>query len=270
MPMGLVSLFDPTLGLVCLLVASSILTLLRRIRAGTILLHISVAVVALVSWTPLPQLIIRPLEQRFPVWHDTDDDITGIIILGGALNPTLASWRPGSGLASASGRITEGVVLARRFPHAKLLYSGGAQGVSEANIGFVLMTGLGVDPQQIAIEGRSRTTAENAKFSCQLVKPQSTETWLLVTSASHMPRAMGTFRAVGFNVQAYPVDYHSKVSSIINFDLPAGLELLRIAVKEYIGLAAYRIWGFTLELYPGHNSTSNDPPAQSSTRLKTC
>jgi uncharacterized SAM-binding protein YcdF (DUF218 family) len=209
----------------------------------------AIMAMGLASWKPLPQAIIRPLEERFPVWNGTPTGVAGIVILGGALEPELSRW-PGSGLSNSTGRITEGVFLARRFPHAKVIYLGGGETISEAEQARVLLNRLGIEPERVIVETRSRTTAENAKFSCGLVAHSPAETWLLVTSASHMPRAVGAFRAVGFDVVPYPVDYRAVPTSTW-FDLGSGLELVRIALKEYIGLVAYRIAGRTLELFPG-------------------
>ena len=65
----------------------------------------------------------------------------------------------------------------------------------------------GLDARRILVETRSRNTYENAVYSKELAQPQPGQIWLLVTSANHMPRAVGCFRAVGFDVIPYPVDY---------------------------------------------------------------
>ena len=110
------------------------------------------------------------------------------------------------------------------------------------------MVRLGIDPGRILVETRSRNTAQNAQFSSEIVATRPGETWLLVTSA-HMPRAMAAFRAVGFSAEAYPVDFRA-ASSEISFDLPGGLETARFAIKEYVGLLAYRLTGRSRELFP--------------------
>jgi DUF218 domain len=62
---------------------------------------------------------------------------------------------------------------------------------------------------RIIVERKSRNTTENAAFTKQLVMPKPGERWLLVTSAMHMPRAVGVFRKAGFAVDAYPVGYQT-------------------------------------------------------------
>jgi hypothetical protein len=134
---------DPSYVLVALIAASAALCLARRPRTAASLSVAALALVAVVSIKPLPHVfLLGPLEARFPVWRDDSKDVSGIVILGGGLNVELARWRPGSGLASPSGRLTEAVFLARRFPHAKLLYSGGGEIASEAEQGRVLLARL--------------------------------------------------------------------------------------------------------------------------------
>jgi uncharacterized SAM-binding protein YcdF (DUF218 family) len=104
------------------------------------------------------------------------------------------------------------------------------------------------------LENRSRNTAENAAFSKALVAPKPGERWLLVTSAMHMPRAIGAFREAGFPVEAYPVDYQTNgwqdLRNVFG-SLSGGLGQLDGALHEWIGLIAYRLTGKSSALFPG-------------------
>ncbi len=80
---------------------------------------------------------------------------------------------------------------------------------AEADYLYPLLDSFGVPRERVMLENKSRNTAENAAFTKALVKPKPGERWLLVTSAQHMPRAVGCFRRVGFPVEAYPVDWHT-------------------------------------------------------------
>lgn len=240
---------DPTFLLLAILVGSAWLSRARRRRAATFLVILATGLMGGLSFQPLTCLLIAPLETRFPAWSNKREDVSGILVLGGGLNGAAATARPGSGLSSASGRITETAFLARRYPTAKIVYSGGGETVSEAEAAKTLLVRLGIDPGRILVETRSRNTAQNAQFSSEIVAPRPGETWLLVTSAAHMPRAMAAFRAVGFSAEAYPVDFRP-ASSEISFDLPGGLETARFAIKEYVGLLAYRLTGRSRELFP--------------------
>jgi uncharacterized SAM-binding protein YcdF (DUF218 family) len=103
------------------------------------------------------------------------------------------------------------------------------------------------------MEGRSRTTYENAAFTRPLIHPAPGERWLLVTSAYHMPRAMGVFRAQGLNLEAYPVDWRTRGWADAKrpfLTLSGGLGRLDTAVHEWVGLIGYRLTGRTQELFP--------------------
>jgi uncharacterized SAM-binding protein YcdF (DUF218 family) len=113
-----------------------------------------------------------------------------------------------------------------------------------------LLVAQGIDAARIRVEERSRNTYENAVFSRALVEPQAGQVWLLVTSASHMARAVGCFRHLGWPVVAYPVDYRTESSPRPGFLLAEHLALLDLIVKEWVGLVAYRILGYTDTLLP--------------------
>jgi uncharacterized SAM-binding protein YcdF (DUF218 family) len=101
---------------------------------------------------------------------------------------------------------------------------------------------------------QSRTTAEDALYTAALLKPKSNESWLLITAAMHMPRAVGCFRTTGFQVQPYPVEFmtrgHSGPLALFATGSSALFQLDR-AAKEWIGLIAYRLMGKTDRLFPG-------------------
>jgi uncharacterized SAM-binding protein YcdF (DUF218 family) len=74
-----------------------------------------------------------------------------------------------------------------------------------------------------------------------------------VTSAYHMPRAMAAFRAAGFPIEAYPVDWRTggPIDALKPFpSVGDGLRRTDTAVREWVGLLAYRITGKTAELFP--------------------
>src|SRR5262249_1194968 len=136
-------------------------------------------------------------------------------------------------------------------------------GFSAADKDLIKMLGdLGVDPGRINIEPRPRTTSEDALYSAGLLKPKPDEKWLLVTTAIHMPRAVGCFRAAGFQVDPYPVEFLARARSG-RFGLfatgPVALFQLDTAAKEWIGLVAYRLMGKTDALFPGPDSHPDKP-----------
>ncbi len=179
--------------------------------------------------------------------------------LGGYMVGDVDASRGGYELNSAADRIVETMRLARLYPQAKIVVSGGAgaffaASARDADSTRTLLHDLGFSGDRYIFENRSRNTVENARYSMALAQPKPGETWLLVTSAYHMPRAVGCFRAAGFRVTAWPVDYKTRAHEGLSFDLDApddALSRLDVAVREWIGLAAYRLAGKTGALLPG-------------------
>ncbi len=124
---------------------------------------------------------------------------------------------------------------------------------TEAPIAVKELEALGVPHDRITAEEQSRNTVENAVFSRLVAQPKPGERWLLVTSAFHMPRAIAAFRAAGFTVEAYPVDWRTRgpIDATRPFAaLTDGLAMTDVAVHEWIGLLVYRLTGRTTELFP--------------------
>ena len=211
------------------------------------------------GFSPLSDLLIQPLEDRFPRARLDGAPITGIIVLGGAEDARIAGERELMALNEAAERMTEAVALARKLPQARLVFTGGSSDLirskeAEADTAGRFFEALGVDRSRMTLETQSRNTAENASLTKAMVNPKPGERWLLVTTAWHMPRAMGTFRAIGFEVEAWPVDYRTvgRIDLLkIYSSLPEGLRRIDFITKEYLGLIAYRVTGRTDALLPG-------------------
>ena len=198
------------------------------------------------------------LENRFP-GPKLDGAVTGIIMLGGAVDTHISAERGQNSTNEAGERITAIAALSRKYPGARIVLSGGANNVltaqplSESAVARSMFIDLGVAEQRIEMEENSRDTCENAEQSKLVAKPQPGETWLLVTSASHMPRAMACFRAMGFSVVPYPVDYRTQgVESILTpaKSVADGLAAAHLAAHEWIGLVGYRLSGRTSDVFP--------------------
>jgi uncharacterized SAM-binding protein YcdF (DUF218 family) len=147
--------------------------------------------------------LVQTLEREYPAWTDRGGaPPVGVIVVGGGLATYLQAVKEAKAPAGPGERVVAGIELAKRFPDAKLVFTGGGEPNPVA-----AMTRLGIAQSRIVVESRSRNTAENASFTARLMGPKPGERWILVTSAYHMPRAMSCFRAAGFTVEAYPVDY---------------------------------------------------------------
>jgi uncharacterized SAM-binding protein YcdF (DUF218 family) len=150
-----------------------------------------------------------------------------------------------------------GAVLARLHPEARIVLTGGAADPlrpdpKEAPVMAELLVSLGIEAERLVVEDQSRNTYENAVYSQRLAQPKKGEVWLLVTSARHMPRSVGCFRAVDWPVIPYPVDFDTdRASDWVNGDVPVvRLGRLDKAVHEWLGLVFYRLSGWTDALLP--------------------
>jgi uncharacterized SAM-binding protein YcdF (DUF218 family) len=235
------------------------LLLAPRWRLGRALALAAAAFLAIIVFTPVSALLLRPLEDRFPSRPIEMAPPKGVIVLGGALDERIAAARNQVALNEAAERMTAGATLARLYPQAILVFSGGSgalidDSAKEAETARRLWRELGVPESQMVFEDGSRNTFENALFTKRLVHPEEGGTWLLVTSAYHMPRSMGIFRALGMSVTAFPVDYRTFGNNEdfhFPFDGSLAIRNFETAVREWVGLVVYRLTGKTKTLFPG-------------------
>ena len=231
----------------------------RFARAGRRLVAASIVILVILGLSPIGNLLILPLEQRFPAWDVAGDPPDGIIVLGGAIAPDVSGARNEVALNESAERVTALAELARRYPKARIVFSGGSGALlydegTEAEFVLRLFESFGIPASRVMLEDRSRNTVENAVFSKELLSPKPGERWLLVTSAYHLPRAIGAFRKVGFAVEPYPVDWRTRGNEDAWRPFPTlgdGLRRTDTAVREWVGLAAYWLTGRSSELFPG-------------------
>jgi uncharacterized SAM-binding protein YcdF (DUF218 family) len=252
-------LLQPSSLMAGAIVAGAALILTTWARLGRNLLLTGASALLVCGLLPVSDLLIAPLENRFPraeLERDTRPP-AGVIILGGAEDARATPPRELAGLNEAAERYTEAVALARRYPQARIVFSGGSGALlstelPEAVSAGRLLVALGVPRERITLEDRSRSTHENAAFTARMLGAPLDGRWLLITSAWHMPRAVGCFRGVGLNVEAWPVDYRTsgRIEARFNSAIPEGLRRLDFAMKEYIGLLAYYVTGRTAALFP--------------------
>jgi uncharacterized SAM-binding protein YcdF (DUF218 family) len=250
---------QPSNALIIASCAGALLVARGRLRrTGAALLAAGLAGLVLAAFSPLGNLAVLPLEERFPQWRETAGPPDGIILLGGSFVTGISAARGTVELNEAAERITAFVTLSRRYPEAELVVTGGTGtlftgGETEAEAAERLLSALGADTGRVIFENRARNTWENAVFTRDLVSPAAGARWLIVTSAFHMPRSIGTFRAAGFPVEAHPVDYRTGgwQDAMRPFDSASeGLRRTDLAVREWIGLVAYRLTGRSDALLP--------------------
>ena len=227
----------------------------RAIRnVGTVA---AVLLLLLFGAVPVSDALMRPLEDRFEQPAVDTLDPRGLIVLGGGFEPgVVAETRGGMPFNDRAERMTKTVELAHRFPDMKIVFSGYSgrivqYGATESEIARRFFEAQGIAPERIVCENRSRNTFENALFTKELVKPKEGETWLLVTSAFHMPRSVGIFRRIGWDVVPFPVDFKTpKETDNVTFDVGEGTEKAYLALHEWVGLVTYYLTGRSASLFP--------------------
>jgi len=262
------SLASPSQILLACAIAGGVLLILSRPRVGPptrwARLGRALAVTGSVGLLvfgllPASHALARVLEERFPR-PDLPADVAGIVLLGGA-ERIAASDAHGEPLLNASGtRYVAALRLAERYPQARLVHTGGARLPdgratfgSESSIAAAVLEGSGIDRRRIVYESIARDSCEHPAKVRDLVRPAAGETWVVVTSAMHMPRVVGCFRAAGWtDIVPYPTDFRVVPGdwNHSTFRIADNLALLDSALHEWVGLAYYRLAGRIAEIFP--------------------
>ena len=251
--------FLQPLGLMTLLIAAGLIALaLSWRKSAAAFFCAGFLVLLLSSWTTFGALLLQPLEDRFARPADLPSDVAGIIVLGGSFEGAVNAARGGYELSSSGDRFVEAAVLARRIPGVPVVITGGSgavllHGEADADTAPRMLIALGVASDRLVLENQSRNTHENAVFTRDLLQPESTQSWLLITSAFHMPRSVSLFRRAGFNVVPWPVDYRTTGEERPGFAQDNAIDSLTnttIAIREWVGLVAYRVTGRTDSVFP--------------------
>lgn len=251
---------DPSNLLLIALCLGTIFIYLRRDRLGRRILSFTAVMAVIITTLPIGQNLFVILENRFPAVQTLPEKVDGIVVLGGVVNQVLTKARGQVSIGGAVERLTSFAVLSRQYPNAKLLFTGGSgrilrNEIKEGDAVRSFFIDLGVDTKRLLIENNARNTYENAILAKQLANPQTKETWILITSAFHMPRSVGVFRQVGWDVIPYPVDYQLKdnIDLSLSFNLVGGLSFLTQGFHEWLGLLVYWLTDRTVAFFPSPN-----------------
>jgi uncharacterized SAM-binding protein YcdF (DUF218 family) len=255
-------LVDPTHLVFSAVGVATLLLFTRRWRLGRAMLVITLTASFVLQPVPLGPYLVRLLEGRFPVPTSLPEHVDGIVVLGGDFNMKLVAHHGAHSLGRHGGqRLSAFADLARRYPQARLYFTGGLEieingqeRWSESQAARVALGGLGLDVARVRFEDQSHNTYDNAVLTHRLAQPQPGETWVLITMARHMPRAIGSFRRAGWTVIAYPVDFRI-VNPVawgeVKWSFGEVWETMNDAMREFAGLASYRLLGRTDALFPG-------------------
>lgn len=231
----------------------------RVFRIARGLVGWSAAALLLLGLLPTSHYLALPLATRFPVPR-LPAEVDGIILLAGSERPWLSDAYGEPQTGPHGSRYVTALRLAQRYPGARVVFTGGPRradwagpfGTQTATAEAILGS-VGLDTARLAIDERSLDTCDHPVNVRALAQPRPGETWVVVTSAMHMPRTVACFRAAGWtDVIPYPTDH--QVSSVdwdaSDFRIVRNLTLLDDAAHEWLGLAYYRATGRIAEFFP--------------------
>ncbi|MFT6805641.1 MAG: uncharacterized SAM-binding protein YcdF (DUF218 family) [Glaciecola sp.] len=239
-----------------------IMLLLRWRRTAITCLTLSLAGFVAFGFTSLSEVMIAPLVSRFPpVDHTVAAPPFGLIVLGGGMNETTAQHnRALMEFIDGGEAIPTTVLLAQRYPNAKIILSdgNGADGWPPAPLRATdamnrVLKEFGIASDRIRADTQSTTTAERVSNTLRLIGDDRDQTWWVITPAHRMPRVIGTFRKDNFNPIPYPIDFKwvPPFDPSYTYALLDGLRLTDEGAHEWRGLVFYYLGGRIDDLFPG-------------------
>ncbi|MCX7338377.1 MAG: YdcF family protein [Alphaproteobacteria bacterium] len=208
---------------------------------------------AFIALTPFSRIILYNLEHRFSEKTELPEDVKGLILLGGYFSLAESEIGKRPIYNRAGGRLIEFIALAKRYNHLPIVFTGTPK---EAALTEQLFKEMGIDSERLKFDNTAKNTSDNVANTYRIIKPKVGEKWALVTSAFHMPRAVGLFRRVGLdNIIPYPVDYHTADLSLWKTILVGIFDRQNLLVwatimKEGAGLTNAYLTGISSQLYP--------------------
>lgn len=240
--------FPVSVVLLILILGLFLLTLSHRKKTGKVLILMGVFLLGTLSYEAASEGLLKPLEYTYPsLIHAVNmEDVRWIVVLGGGCtsNKKLSVTSQVSDLSLF--RLVEGIRLHREIPKSKLILSGGRvfDPASEASVMAEVAIAIGVKKEDLVLEENSKDTEDQARLIHGMVKQ---EPFILVTSASHMPRSMILFKRLGMHPIPAPTEYKVKEGrgTIPKRFYPTADGLIKAerAFYEYLGLAWTRMIG---------------------------
>lgn len=216
------------------------------------LLATMVAGLLVIAFIPLGWSLVHQRETLHSP-SEPDAPIAGIILLGGSERRAVSAHWGRAEVNEAGDRVIAAAMLARQFPQARVLVTGGHALQrpgrpplrSEAVLSAEILTGLGVAPERLIIENRARNTPENARRGLMRAAPTPDARWILVTSGFHMDRALRQFEQAGWEgLIPYPVDFRTTTwDDALGWAPYRNLAVLESGLREQLGRLALWIDG---------------------------
>lgn len=239
-------------NIILLLVLLACLVLLLRWRGlATFLLFTALVVAMLPTVFGASDWLGWQLESRVQKPEELPPQVDGIIVLGGSIEWQISQEQGQLNLNAAAERMVAGTALARRYPQAHLVLTGvyretvplefRAQPAAQS-----MFSGPEFAGRQVTFIGEARSTYEEGLLALETVAPRPGETWLLVTSAMHMPRALAVFNTLGWSVTPWPVDYRApREPRLLNLNMNFSDRLAHFdaVVREWAALIIYQRTG---------------------------
>jgi uncharacterized SAM-binding protein YcdF (DUF218 family) len=252
-------MFVQPLNALCFLGLTGFALRFWKKECGNRLIGVAMALVLFFGFIPVGPVMMGWLEYQYEKPEKLPSNINGIIVLGGMFDGHLSRETNEISANDNIERMICFVELAKKYPHARKVFSGGSGDIShpdasESDVARDYFRTIGMDEKSVFYDMDSRNTYENAEFSKELINPTEKQNWVLITSAFHMPRSVGIFEKVGWDVIPYPCDYKTtgEVSGFFGKPLDAvhNYRMLNIAVKEVIGSIVYYVTGKTAFILP--------------------
>jgi uncharacterized SAM-binding protein YcdF (DUF218 family) len=263
------SLASPSQLLLLSLLLGAVLLAVGRHRAGRIVTLAAGTGLLLFGVLPTSHYLAAALESRFPQPR-LPAEVAGIVLLAGSERPTASQAHGEPQVGLRGGRHLTTQRLARAHPDARVVFTGGPRSKpgkgpleTQAAVAAALFEDAGIASSRVTFDEKSPDTCASPSNVLRLARPRPGETWIVVTSAIHMPRTIACFRAAGWDdIVAQPADYRVTLGAwnTGSFQVAENLAILDDAAHEWLGLAYYRFTGRTQEFFPGPRF---DPPGSS-------
>ncbi len=215
--------------------------------------RVLIVYIFIIAIFPTGVLMLHSLESKYADLNSELVEIDGILVLSGMENIEMTEEYGQFYLGSSGSRIIESLRLQKKFPNAKLIFSGGSGDHYSKNVTSLISkqfyNEFSIDPNKIIFESQSKNTYENIINSQKLVNPSGNEKWILLTSAFHMHRSTNTAAKLGWELIPYPVDFKlSKdlIQEIKKFNLLNNIKYFQIASHEMLGILVYKATGRSL------------------------
>ena len=217
-------------------------------RVGIFIFIINFIFLLSITIFPIGNLLIHKIEKEYHLRNIAPNNLDGVLILGGATSYFLYKEFNQVSVNGSAERLIESVKIIKEFKNSIIIFSGGLGHAESAKFFYKKM---GINTDRIIFEKKSRNTYENIIFSKDIANPKNNEKWLLITSASHMKRAIQIGLKNDWDFIPYAVDFKTrkKFKFKPSFNFLLNLNSFHHASHEWLGLISYYFMGRTSKIF---------------------